>query len=70
MLISIGLGIFAIKFLGESVHFNTQIPVLYIPVWPFQVVLPVAFFMSALRHALFAWNPALRRKKEIGEVKE
>jgi len=33
---------------------------LFLPIWPIQAMLPLAFFIGALRHSIFAWKPALR----------
>ena len=33
---------------------------LYVPIWPVQALLPLAFFTAAIRHGLYAFVPALR----------
>ncbi len=33
---------------------------LFLPVWPIQVFLPLAFFIAAFRHGLFVFYPAMR----------
>jgi TRAP-type C4-dicarboxylate transport system permease small subunit len=33
---------------------------LYLPIWPVQALLPLAFFTAAVRHAIYAFVPALR----------
>ena len=33
---------------------------LFLPVWPVQVFLPLAFSAAAIRHAIYAWVPELR----------
>ena len=33
---------------------------LFVPIWPVQVFLPLAFGVAAVRHALFATYPGLR----------
>lgn len=37
---------------------------LRIPIWPMQSVIPLAFFVAALRHAIFGFYPALKPRAE------
>ena len=54
------LGIVALTYVSETFAADERAAVLYIPIWPMQIVLPYAFFSCALRHVLFAAFPALR----------
>ncbi len=56
----IGFGIVALGYVAESIANNERAAVLYTPLWPVQIVLPYAFFSSALRHLCFAAFPALK----------
>lgn len=44
---------------------------LRIPIWPMQSVIPLAFYVAALRHAIFALYPALKPRAEaIAEARK
>ncbi len=53
------------KFMMETRKYGMNIPVLGWPMWPVQVVLPLAFGSSALKSLAFAAFPALVPKREI-----
>jgi TRAP-type C4-dicarboxylate transport system permease small subunit len=44
---------------GEALAQGDVNPELRWPIWPFQAVIPLAFWIACLRHALFALFPAL-----------
>ena len=54
------LGVVALIYVSETFAADERAAVLYIPIWPMQLVLPYAFFSCALRHLVFAAFPALR----------
>jgi len=62
-----GFGVVGIQYLGTSIDSNDLAEVLYIPLWPIQLVLPYAFFSSALRHAVFAVWPDLKPSRAVEE---
>lgn len=64
----ITLGIVALGYLAESIQNKERAAVLYIPLWPIQIVLPYAFFSSALRHLAFAAYPDLKPKTKPEEA--
>ncbi|MEZ5649806.1 MAG: TRAP transporter small permease subunit [Burkholderiaceae bacterium] len=47
-------------FVWQSYDGNEQVAVLYLPMWPFQLVLVYAFASSAIRHLVFAIYPSLK----------
>ena len=63
----VGFGVVGIQYLGTSIDSNDLAEVLYIPLWPIQLVLPYAFFSSALRHATFAVWPDLKPSRAVEE---
>lgn len=52
-----GLTWYALVFVQESMAFKDQAEVIYISLWPFQLVLPYAFLMCSLRHWYFFVSP-------------
>ena len=54
------LGVIALGYLSESIANKERAAVLYVPLWPIQIVLPYAFFSSAFRHLAFAAYPDLK----------
>ena len=53
-LLYVGFAIVAVGYVEESIVARERAAVLYTPLWPVQIVLPYAFFSSALRHLSFA----------------
>jgi C4-dicarboxylate transporter DctQ subunit len=45
---------------ADSLSMGERSAVLRIVVWPFQAVIPLAFALAAVRHALYGWYPSLR----------
>lgn len=58
---------FAFVFFHESYSLDSKAPVLDWRVWPVQGVIPLAFGLSALRHAIFALYPAHRPVPAIAQ---
>ncbi|OED37149.1 hypothetical protein AB833_24700 [Chromatiales bacterium (ex Bugula neritina AB1)] len=53
----LSMAIFGALFVRESMNFGDKAAVLYWLLWPIQIIIPYAFFTSALRHGLFALYP-------------
>jgi TRAP-type C4-dicarboxylate transport system permease small subunit len=47
------LTVAAYEYVGGSFRYGDTVPVLYLPLWPFQVILIYAMGASAIRHAVF-----------------
>ena len=60
------LALLALQFVSQSYSYGDQAAVLYIPLWPMQLILPYAFFSSALRHLAFMLYPQLRPQTTAG----
>jgi TRAP-type C4-dicarboxylate transport system permease small subunit len=54
------MGWFAVVYVSGTFVNNDQAAVLYIPLWPIQMVMPYAFFSCALRHVAFALWPDMK----------
>lgn len=52
-----GLCWYSIEFVSESIAYKDKAEVLYIPLWPIQLVFPYAFGTAALRHLVFCIDP-------------
>lgn len=66
--IYITLAIYGIDFVLQSIEYDDKVAVLRWQLWPFRIVLPVAFGLSALRHFCFAIWPGLTPVPEEGKV--
>ena len=44
----------------ETFNDDVQSIVLRIAIWPFQAIIPVAFFMTSIRHLIYTIYPNLR----------
>lgn len=64
------LAAISFKFMMETRQYGIRIPVLGWPLWPVQVVLPLAFGSSALKSLAFAAFPALAPRREIEILEE
>lgn len=64
------LAAISFQFMMETRKYGMNIPVLGWPMWPVQVVLPLAFGSSALKSLAFATFPALAPKREIAIPEE
>ena len=58
------MGYYAVMLVMQSYEYKEKAAVLYWQLWPIQIVIPYAFFSSALRHAAFAVWPALKPAAE------
>ncbi|HZD25227.1 MAG TPA: TRAP transporter small permease [Alphaproteobacteria bacterium] len=54
------LGVIALLYIRDTFVNGDRAAVLYWPLWPIQLVLPYAFFSSAVRHLVFALRPELK----------
>lgn len=59
-LIFAALCFYAVQFVMESIDFDDRAEVIYIPLWPIQMVFPYAFATAALRHIYFFFDPSLK----------
>lgn len=64
-LIYIGLGVIALLYVSDTIEYGDRAAVLYWPLWPFQLIIPYAFFSSALRHLAFAIWPEMKPQAQI-----
>lgn len=55
-----GFGVIAVLVVRESFDLGDVAPVLRWPIGPFQAVIAAAFFIAAIRHALYGFYPALK----------
>lgn len=54
------LAVGAFHFVQQSFSYGDNVPVLFIPVWPFQVILVYSMGVSALRHLIFLLWPDIK----------
>jgi len=64
-LIFAGFGVVAIEFLLEAIEYGDVARVVRIPLWYIQIIVPYAFFSTALRYAIFTISPALRPEEAL-----
>ena len=60
-----GFGIVAIQFVAEAITYNEIARIIRIPMWYIQLVVPYAFFSTALRYVIFAVDPDVRPKEAL-----
>jgi len=58
-------GVIAIQFLLDAIEYGELARTIRIPMWTIQIVVPYAFFSTALRYAIFALDPSLRPKEAL-----
>lgn len=56
----VAIGVLAARVVAGSMQLGEVSIDLFVPVWPIQIFLPLAFFAAALRHGIYALSPALR----------
>ena len=44
----------------ETFNDDVQSIVLRIAIWPFQAIIPLAFFLTSIRHLIYTFYPSLR----------
>lgn len=54
------MGVVATMYLSDTIINGDRAAVLYWSLWPIQLILPYAFYSSALRHVAFAYRPSLK----------
>ena len=54
------IGLLAARVVTGSFELGVVSVELFVPIWPVQLFLPLAFLMAALRHGVYAAYPALR----------
>ena len=62
------MGVVAALYISDTFANGDRAAVLYWPLWPIQLVLPYAFFSSALRHFVFAAWPNLKPRPGATEA--
>ena len=55
-----GAALTAWSFVAVSMEYQDKAPVFYFVLWPLQIILPYAFASCGVKHAIFAWHPALK----------
>ncbi len=60
------MGWYAAVYVGETFSNNDRAAVLYVPLWPIQLIIPYAFFACALRHLAFGCWPDLKPIESAG----
>lgn len=60
-----GFGIVAIQFVAEAIEYNEIARIIRIPMWYIQLVVPYAFFSTALRYVIFAVDPDARPEEAL-----
>ena len=56
------MGFLGVLFVMQSFEYSEKAAVLYWQLWPIQMVIPYAFFSTAIRHGVFASWPELKPK--------
>jgi TRAP-type C4-dicarboxylate transport system permease small subunit len=64
-LIFLGFALVAIQFLKEAIEYSDLARVIKIPIWYIQVIVPYAFFSTAVRYGIFALYPDLRPEEAL-----
>ncbi len=59
-LFCLAFAVVAVQVVAETYSMQERSVVLRVVVWPFQVVIPAAFAVAAVRHAIYALRPQLR----------
>lgn len=54
----------AVSVVYETYELQEQTRALRIPVWPMQALIPLVFFVAAIRHAIYGFVPTLRPQIE------
>ena len=50
----------------ESQRLGEMATVIRIPIWPVQLLIPLAFLLAAIRHGLYGWMPSLHLGRKSG----
>jgi TRAP-type C4-dicarboxylate transport system permease small subunit len=66
-LFALGAALLCWRMLRETIELQETDPVLQWQVWPFQIILVVAFGIAVLRHSLYGVFPALRPLPAAGD---
>lgn len=56
----VGVAYYGYVFVASSMHTGLRAQAFNLPVWPFQIAIPLGFLSAAVRYFLFAIYPALR----------
>ena len=60
-----GFGVVGVQFVAEAIEYGDMARIIDIPLWYIQLVVPYAFFSTALRYVLFALHPELRPQEVL-----
>ncbi|MGB1215695.1 MAG: TRAP transporter small permease [Pikeienuella sp.] len=60
-----GFGVVAIQFVAEAIEYSELARIIRIPMWYIQLVVPYAFFSTALRYLIFAIDPSSRPEEVL-----
>lgn len=55
----------SLDYLQDAIDYNETARVIQIPMWYIQVVIPYAFFSTATRYAIFAYDPTSRPEEAL-----
>lgn len=58
-------GVISIHYLAESIQYNDLARTIRIPLWYIQIVVPWAFFSTALRYLIFTVYPGLKPEEGL-----
>lgn len=59
-LFHVAMAVVAARFVSESAAIGDRAAIFFFPLWPIQIVMPLAFLSCATRHLAFAWQPDLK----------
>ena len=66
-LVFAGFAVVAVEFVQNAILYGDLARTIKIPLWIIELVVPYAFASTALRYAVFAFNPTLKPAEEISE---
>ena len=66
----LAFSIIAFEVVVETFNDDVQSIVLRVAIWPFQMIIPVAFFLTSIRHLIYAIKPKLRPVQNISDASE
>lgn len=66
-LVFLGFGVVGIEFVQVAYEYEDMARNIRIPMWIIQLVVPYAFFSTALRYGIYACRPDLKPQEVLGE---
>ncbi len=67
MLVFLTFGVIGIEFVQVAYEYGDLARNIKIPMWIIQLVVPYAFFSTAVRYAIYTAQPDLQPKEVMGE---